>query len=154
MSSRAEKDWPKHFEPKPGAFYEELANVASWRSRCHFCCCPKWAHAGLSIEASVPVVVGACACGTCPIYVPRRVELEIKGRERDGSGTLRRLNARDSKRIPCEADRCRARALFCRRVEWDTGNQKGVSFFYYCAVHVTPPDAQIIARARKKTATA
>lgn len=36
----------------------------------------------------------------------------------------------DSRRIACE--NCASPAFGCERVEWNTGNTKGISFFYYC----------------------
>jgi hypothetical protein len=62
----------------PGAFYEELANTAGWRSRCHHCGCPKWAHASRDFTFQEMIVVGACACGCCNAYERRR----FKSRDR------------------------------------------------------------------------
>jgi len=137
-----------HYETVPGAFYEALANTAGWRSRCDNCHCPKWAHAFKSIRTEQPIVVGTCACGACRNYVPRRSGLNVKGNERDGNGTIRRLKKRDSKRIVCGSADCRAQAEFCRTIEWNTGNTKGISFFYHCGRHAVPQIDQILRRAR------
>jgi len=131
----------------PGAFYEALANVAGWRSRCAHCNCPKWAHAFKSVRTEQPIVVGACACGACRNYVPRSPQLKVKCNERDGNGMIRRLKKRDSKRIPCGFAGCRARAEFCQTVEWQISTQpttRGVSFYYRCSRHAVPSTDQIL----------
>ena len=144
----ASVDREQSYSSTPGAFYEALANTAGWRSRCQ-CGCPKWAHAFKSIRSDQPIVVGACACGACRNYVPRRSELNVRGNERDGNGTLRRLKKRDSKRISCGAANCRAQAEFCRSVEWQVSSRASVSFFYRCAKHAVPPTDQVLIRAAR-----
>ena len=52
----------------------------------------------------------------------------------------RTLSAKDSARIQCqtfdrERNMCGAPAIVVHEVHWDTGNTKGVSFFYHCAEH-------------------
>ena len=45
----------------------------------------------------------------------------------------------DKARIRCQDDRwhrdCPRPAEICEHVQWDTGNTKGISFFYYCTEH-------------------
>lgn len=42
-----------------------------------------------------------------------------------------RVKAKDRERISCQS--CRAApADVCEHVHWNTGNTKGISFFYYC----------------------
>jgi len=139
------------YQTEPGAFYEALANTAGWRSRCDNCHCPKWAHAFKSIRTEQPIVVGACACGACRNYVPHRSGLSVRDNERDDNGTIRKLKKRDSKRIVCGSTGCRAQAEFCKTVEWNTGNTKGISFFYYCGRHAVPSINQVLRRARVNT---
>lgn len=44
----------------------------------------------------------------------------------------------DRKRIRClgkQPGGCGRPAWFCQHVHWDTGNTKGLSFFYFCRKH-------------------
>jgi hypothetical protein len=47
------------------------------------------------------------------------------------------LTPADSARIRCTGKyaECGKPAVVCQRVHWDTGNTKGLSFFYFCAEH-------------------
>lgn len=49
--------------------------------------------------------------------------------------TKRKLAKKDSKRIKCATWGCDKQADYCHTVEWNTGNTKGISFFYHCAEH-------------------
>lgn len=57
------------------------------------------------------------------------------------TATYRQLNLKDSARISCQAtinkqlDSCGSSAVMCETLHWDTGNTKGVSFFYFCDTH-------------------
>lgn len=51
--------------------------------------------------------------------------------------TFRKLKKKDAARIKCQGHyrnmcECPANATHCMTVEWDTGNTKGISFFYMC----------------------
>lgn len=43
------------------------------------------------------------------------------------------VSEKDSERIKCLC--CGDKAYICLHDEWDTGNRKGVSFFYFCKAH-------------------
>lgn len=51
----------------------------------------------------------------------------------------RKLNDDDSARIKCQTrgrgEGCERQATVCHEVHWNTGNTKGVSFFYHCDEH-------------------
>jgi hypothetical protein len=65
----------------PGAFYEELANMAGWRSRCGYCGCPKWAHASPERADLWAIVMRECGCGQCRGYVPRRARAAAESQQ-------------------------------------------------------------------------
>ena len=49
--------------------------------------------------------------------------------------TKRQLSTADSERIKCQTQDCEDQATVTHQVEWDTGNTKGISFFYHCEKH-------------------
>ncbi len=50
--------------------------------------------------------------------------------------SFRKLQPRDMNRIDCSALGCEKSATHCNTVEWNSGNTEGISFFYFCNLHI------------------
>lgn len=57
---------------------------------------------------------------------------------------VRDLLPQDAKRIRCML--CAGAAEICETVHWDTGNTKGVSFFYLCRICHDANNARVARR--------
>lgn len=57
------------------------------------------------------------------------------------TSNVRDLLPQDAQKIRCMA--CRGAAEICETISWDTGNTKGVSFFYLCRICYDANNARI-----------